>query len=145
MDRRDILKAMGAGAAGFVASESATAEAAEPAAPKNPYGGKPGGGISLPPYYKPTPYVVSRNNYFPGMEKVGKDEMRISFVGSCPYPPRRSQAGTCIMVELGNGDRFFFDFGPGCLRNIVAMQVPVQLVNDIFLSHLHVDHYHDLS
>ena len=49
------------------------------------------------------------------------------------------------MVELGNGDRFFFDFGPGCLKNIVAMQVPLQLVNDIFLSHLHVDHYHDLS
>jgi ribonuclease Z len=28
------------------------------------------------------------------------------------------------MVELGNGKRFFFDFGPGCLRNILAMQVP---------------------
>lgn len=112
---------------------------------KNPYGGKPGGGISLPPYYRPTPSVLSRANYFPGVEKLGKDEMRISFVGSCPFPPRRSQAGTAIMVELGNGDRFFFDFGPGCLKNIVAMQVPVQLVQDIFLSHLHVDHYHDLS
>ena len=146
MERRDVLKAVGAAAAaaGFVAGDAATAEAAEATAPKNPYGGKPGGGISLPPYYKPTPYVVSRNNYFPGVEKIGPDEMRISFVGSCPFP-RRSQAGACIMVELGNGDRFFFDFGPGCLRNIVAMQVPLQLVNDIFLSHLHVDHYHDLS
>ena len=54
--------------------------------------------------------------------------MRISFVGSCPYPPRRDQAGTCIMVELGNGDIFFFDFGPGCLRNIVGMQLPLQRV-----------------
>jgi len=50
-----------------------------------------------------------------------------------------------MMVELGNGDRFFFDFGPGCIRNIISMQVPIQLVNDIFISHLHVDHYHDLS
>jgi ribonuclease Z len=49
------------------------------------------------------------------------------------------------MVELGNGDRFFFDFGPGCLRNIISLGVPVQEVNDIFLSHLHVDHYHDIS
>ena len=48
------------------------------------------------------------------------------------------------MVELGNGKRFFFDFGPGCLRNILAMQVPMQMVNDIFITHLHVDHYHDL-
>jgi hypothetical protein len=37
--------------------------------------------------------------------------MRISFVGSSPFPPRRDQAGTAIMVELGNRDRFFFDFG----------------------------------
>jgi ribonuclease Z len=71
--------------------------------------------------------------------------MRVSFVGSCPFPPRRDQAGTCIMVELGNGDRFFFDFGPGCVKNILAMGVPVQEINDIFITHLHVDHYHDLS
>ena len=48
------------------------------------------------------------------------------------------------MVELGNGKRFFFDFGPGCMRNIIAMAVPLQTVNDIFLTHLHVDHYADL-
>ncbi|MNM87890.1 Ribonuclease BN [compost metagenome] len=70
--------------------------------------------------------------------------MRISFLGSTPMPPTRSQAGTCIMVELGNGKRFFFDFGSGCVRNIFAMQVPFQTVNDIFLTHLHVDHYADL-
>jgi len=40
--------------------------------------------------------------------------------------------------------RLFFDFGPGCLRNIIALQVPVPLVNDIFLTHLHVDHYGEL-
>lgn len=49
------------------------------------------------------------------------------------------------MVEPGNGDTFFFDFGPGCLRNIVSMCKAAQLVQDIFLSHLRVDHYHDLS
>jgi ribonuclease Z len=48
------------------------------------------------------------------------------------------------MVELGSGDRLFFDFGFGCLRNIIALQVPVPLVNDIFLTHLHVDHYGEL-
>ncbi|MFC9833881.1 guanitoxin biosynthesis MBL fold metallo-hydrolase GntH [Rhodococcus sp. NPDC127530] len=111
---------------------------------KNPYGGRPGSGISLPPYFRPTPSVRNASNYFPVGEKLGPDEMRISFVGSCPFPPRRDQAGTSIMVELGNGDRFFFDLGSGCLRNIVAMQVPIMAVNDIFLSHLHVDHFADL-
>ena len=110
----------------------------------NPYGGVPGGGITLPPYYKPTESVGSGATYYPTSEELGKDEMRITFVGSCPFPPRRNQAATCIMVELGNGKRFFFDFGPGCLRNILAMQVPLQMVNDIFLTHLHVDHYGEL-
>ena len=113
--------------------------------PKNPYGGKPGGGISLPEEFTPTPNLASNNNYFPTSETLGPDEMRITFVGTCPFPPRRDQAGTSIMVELGNGDRFFFDFGPGCTRNIMAMNVPIQEINDIFLTHLHVDHYHDLS
>lgn len=112
--------------------------------PKNPYGGGPGTGITLPSYFRPTPYIKSRNNYFPNSEVLGPDEMRISFVGSTPWPPRRNQAGTCIMVELGNGNRFFFDFGPGCLRNIIAMGVPQQLMQDIFLTHLHIDHYHDI-
>ena len=61
-----------------------------------------------------------------------------------PIPVTRSQAGTCIMVELGNGKRFFFDFGFGCMRNIIVMAVPLETVNDIFFTHLHVDHYADL-
>ena len=113
--------------------------------PKSPYGGGPGAGLTIPPYFKPTPSVKSRNNYFPNAEKLGPDEMRISFMGSTPFPPRRDQAGTCIMVELGNGDSFFFDFGPGCLLNIISMGHSQQLVQDIFITHLHVDHYHDLS
>ncbi len=104
----------------------------------------PGGGITLPPYYRPTPYLVSNNIYYPGQEQIGPDEMRISFIGSTPIPVTRAQAGTCIMVELGNGNRFFFDFGSGCMRNIIAMAVPLQTVNDIFFTHLHVDHYADL-
>jgi ribonuclease Z len=66
---------------------------------KNPYGGRPGGGITLPPYFKPTPSIAgSRANYFPLSETIGPDEMRISFVDSTPWPPCREQAGTAIMV-----------------------------------------------
>jgi ribonuclease Z len=149
MARRDMLKIIGAAAAGVAAAAvpSAAAAESEPGAnqPKNPYGGGPSTGLQFPPYYQPTPSVRSRMNYFPGNEPLGPDEMRISFVGSCPFPPRREQAGTCIMVELGNVDRFFFDFGPGCVKNILAMGVSVPEINDIFITHLHVDHYHDLS
>ena len=111
---------------------------------QNPYGGVPGGGITLPPYFQPTQYIGNTTTYYPTAETLGPDEMRITFVGSSPFPPRLNQAATCIMVELGNGKRFFFDFGPGCLRNIIAMQVPIQMINDIFFTHLHVDHYGEL-
>lgn len=48
------------------------------------------------------------------------------------------------MVECGKVDKFFFDFGSGCMRNIIANQIPVPEINDVFLTHLHVDHYADL-
>ncbi len=92
----------------------------------------------------PTPSVMDVNSFFPGTECLRSDEMRISFMGSNPFPPRRRQACTCIMVELGDGHRFFFDFGSGCLRNIIAMRVPIEAINDIFITHLHVDHFGDL-
>ena len=147
MNRRDLLKSLGLAAVGTAAGSVADAAPADEQADcqvKNPYGGGPNTGITLPPYYRPTPSVANANNYFPGMEELGDDEMRISFIGSSPVPPTRAQAGTAIMVELGNGKRFFFDLGPGCLRNIVALQVPLQMVNDIFITHLHVDHYGEL-
>jgi len=151
MFRRAVGAAAATAAAAVAVGVRDTAQAAEepgptpPAGqPQNPYGGGPNTGITLPPYYRPTPSVANANTFFPGIEELGADEMRISFIGSSPVPPTRAQAGTAIMVELGNGKRFFFDLGPGCLRNIVALQVPLQMVNDIFITHLHIDHYGEL-
>ena len=149
ISRRDALKVTGlaaaALAAGSLGGDAAHADEGEASsAVKNPYGGGPGSGISLPNYFQPTKYIKNNNFYYPGTEDIGPDEMRVSFVGSCPWPPRRDQAGTCIMVELGNGKNFFFDLGSGSMRNILAMGVPPALVNDIFITHLHVDHYADL-
>ncbi|MHC4335827.1 MAG: MBL fold metallo-hydrolase, partial [Planctomycetota bacterium] len=149
INRRAAIQATGLAATAMAANAIGVGTAAAkgkqgPVEVKNPYGGGPGTGISLPPYYRPTKYVKNNNFYFPGTEDVGPDEMRISFVGSCPWPPRRDQAGTSIMVELGNGQSFFFDLGNGSMHNIIAMGVPPALVNDIFITHLHVDHYADL-
>jgi ribonuclease Z len=149
VNRRDAFRGLAAAAAATAASGVASpAEAAVDMTwmreVKNPYGGGPNTGITLPPYYRPTPSVANANTFFPGVEELGDDEMRISFIGSSPVPPTRNQAGTAIMVELGNGKRFFFDLGPGCWRNIVALQVPLQMINDIFITHLHVDHYGEL-
>ena len=155
--RREALQVGAAGIAGLgVGMTPAVAEArrkkkkeagGDPP-PKNPYGARPGGGISLPDYYKPWPAIKNRNLYAPGTEILPKNEMRISFLGSTPFPVSQEQSGTCMLVELGNGTaqprRFFFDMGGGSARNMIALQVPIALVNDLFISHLHVDHYADL-
>jgi ribonuclease BN (tRNA processing enzyme) len=153
--RRDFLKGSGvvagglaaAAAPGFV-SAAETQQQNTTSESQNPYGPRPGGGISLPEYYRPWPAIKNRNFYAPGTETLPKNEMRISFMGSTPFPVSQEQSGTCMLVELGNGTimprRFFFDLGGGSIRNVIAMQVPIALVNDIFISHLHVDHYADL-
>ncbi|MHC4350044.1 MAG: twin-arginine translocation signal domain-containing protein, partial [Planctomycetota bacterium] len=67
VNRRSMLK--GVGLAAVAATTGAvSAEAASPdqqqgdgAMPANPYGGGPGTGLSLPPYFKPTKYVKNNN------------------------------------------------------------------------------------
>ncbi len=150
--RRDFLKGSGVVAGGLAAaslSGASTATAAEhEGEPRNPYGDRPGGGISLPEWYKPWPALKNRNMYLPGTEILPKNEMRITFLGSSPWPPNRLQKGTSMLVELGNDTaqprRFFFDLGNGSVGHAIAMQVPAALINDIFISHLHADHFADL-
>jgi len=76
----------------------------------------------MPPFYKPTPSIKNRNNFFPQTEELGADEMRISS-WAAPVAPRFNQAGTSIMVECGNVG-CFLRLRVGRLRNIVGMQVP---------------------
>jgi ribonuclease Z len=149
--RRNFLKGSAAAAGSGLAAATVpgvTAAAEGDCQPENPYGPRPGGGISLPEYYRPWPAIKNRNMFLPGTEILPKNEMRVTFLGSTPYPPSRQQAGTSILVELGNGTlqprRFIFDLGNGSLKHAVALQVPVPLITDIFISHLHADHFADL-
>jgi ribonuclease Z len=48
-------------------------------------------------------------------------------------------------MELGNGDKFLFDIGTGAMVNVAALMIPYDMLNKVFLSHLHTDHWGDLS
>ena len=103
--RRDFLKGGGVVAGGLAAAaapgiasaaESQGKDSAPDAPSKNPYGARPGGGISLPEYYQPWPAIKNRNMYLPGTEILPKNEMRISFMAALRSRyPRNSRARAC--------------------------------------------------
>jgi ribonuclease Z len=86
------------------------------------------------------PYI-----YYPGTEALGEDEIRVIACGTGMPAARRGQAAACFVVELGNGDKFVFDLGSGSMRNIMALNIPADFLDKIFLSHLHTDHWGDLD
>ena len=88
---------------------------------------------------EPMPWLKSAAIWLPGEEKVQPDEVRVTFMGSSPIP-RPGQMGTSVYVELGNGDDFIFDMGPGSIANYLAAGIPLNQINDIFITHLHWDH-----
>ena len=92
---------------------------------------------------EPMPWLASAANWFPNTEQVQPDEMRVTFMGTAPMI-RPGQMNTSIFVELGNGDSFIFDIGEGSVANYLASGVPINKMNNIFITHLHVDHFGSL-
>ena len=99
-----------------------------------------GGAVKSPIGVAPDRYV-----YYPGTEALAKDEIRLFACGTGLPAARRSQAATCWLVETGNGDKFLFDIGTGSMVNVAALMIPYDFLNKVFLTHLHTDHWGDLS
>ena len=92
---------------------------------------------------RPMPWLKSAANWFPGTEEVQPNEMRVTFMGTAPNI-RPGQMNTSIYVELGNGDNFVFDMGEGAVANYVAARVALNQIKQVFITHLHVDHFGSL-
>lgn len=92
---------------------------------------------------KPSVWMKSAANWFPGTEEVQPEEMRVTFMGTSPQI-RPGQMNTSIYVELGNGDNFVFDLGEGSVANYIAARVALNEIKRVFITHLHVDHYGSL-
>jgi ribonuclease Z len=84
-----------------------------------------------------------REVYFPGTEALDPDEMRVIACGTGMPQPRLKQAAACFLVELGNGDKFIFDMGEGSFERIMALGIPLDQLDKVFLGHLHLDHAGD--
>jgi ribonuclease Z len=94
----------------------------------------------MPPYYKPTVSIKNRNTFFPQTEQLGDDEMRSPSWARTLGRPGSIRRAPASWSSWGMVPGCSSTSGSGCLRNIVAMQVPVPEINDIFITHHHVDH-----
>jgi ribonuclease Z len=93
----------------------------------------------------PNQELPDPNVYFPGTEVLAEDEMRLISCGTGMPTARESQAASCWLLELGNGDKFLFDGGTGSAARIASLGIPYEFLNKIFISHLHTDHFGDFS
>ena len=83
--------------------------------------------------------------YFPGTEKLGVDEMRITALGTGMPNQSPSNVAASFLVELGNGDSFLFDVGTGATDRLAGLEVDYSSLDKVFASHLHTDHVGDVG
>jgi ribonuclease Z len=93
----------------------------------------------------PTGQLRDPNIFYPGTEEIAPDEMRLFACGTGMPTQRESQAASCWLLELGNGDKFLFDGGTGSAARVASMGIPYDYLNKMFLSHLHTDHFGDFG
>jgi ribonuclease Z len=96
-----------------------------------------------PEQWSPVDPFPTQSAYYPGTEKLHPDEMRVVACGTGMPQPRLKQAGSCYLVELGNGDKFVFDMGKGSAERLAALGIPTDQLNKVLISHLHFDHAGD--
>ena len=84
--------------------------------------------------------------FVPGEEALEDGELRVTVLGSGNPWVTRGQASGSILVEVGNPERdlLIFDLGSGSLANYASLKLPVNLLDKVFLTHLHADHTADL-
>ncbi len=86
-----------------------------------------------------------RDHFYPNTEELAPDEMRITALGTGRPILRPAQANASWLIELGNGDKFMFDFGFGSQMNFSALEIPYAAMTAYFATHLHTDHVGDFA
>ncbi|MBI5105672.1 MAG: MBL fold metallo-hydrolase [Solirubrobacterales bacterium] len=81
-----------------------------------------------------------------GGEALEDGELRVTVLGSGNPWVTRAQSCGSILVEVGNPQRdlLVFDLGSGSLANFAGLQLPVNALDKVFITHLHADHTSDL-
>jgi ribonuclease Z len=60
---------------------------------------------------------------------LAKDEVRVIACGTGMPDQRRGQVSACFVFEFGNGEKIIFDIGSGSMRNINALMIPAEYLD----------------
>jgi ribonuclease Z len=82
-----------------------------------------------------------RDAYYPGTEELGPNEMRLTALGTGMPNLRPSQVSPGWFLELGNGDKFFFDMGTGTISRFAALNISYDEANKVFLGYRRLDRW----
>src|SRR6476659_1398673 len=67
-------------------------------------------------------------------------DMDVVFFGTSGSMPTADRAPTALMIRRG-GDRLLFDCAEGTQRQLLRSDVGLVDLREVFLTHLHADHY----
>ena len=81
--------------------------------------------------------------YYPNTERLAKDEMRITALGTGMPNQSPSNVAASFLVELGNGESFLFDIGTGATDRLAGLNnLNIIQRNFYFFSAIHIcDNY----
>ena len=83
--------------------------------------------------------------YYPNTERLARDEMRITALGTGMPNQSPSNVAASFLVELGNGESFLFDLGTGATDRLAGLEADYSKLDKVFASHLHTDHVGDIA
>lgn len=70
--------------------------------------------------------------------------LHVGFCGTGSPLPTRNRAAGCTVV-IADGRLFVFDMGDGSGKNLMAMGLPADRIEGVWLTHLHSDHFEGLG
>lgn len=70
--------------------------------------------------------------------------LHVGFCGTGSPLPTRDRAAGCTVVIAG-GRLFVFDMGDGSGKNLMAMGLPADRIEGVWLTHLHSDHFEGIG
>jgi ribonuclease BN (tRNA processing enzyme) len=70
-------------------------------------------------------------------------ELHVLVIGSGTALPHRNRASPCVVVRFQN-ETTILDMGPGTLRQLQRVGIPIPAVDHVLLTHFHPDHSADL-